>query len=58
MSNPYRYLNLNTAHWDWLTDHEHLMSDHESRDVDLEATLDDISLANELAKFDRSIDTK
>lgn len=59
MSNPYNIsLNLNRAHWDWLTDHEHQMADHESLDVDLDATLDDISLANELAKFDRSLNTK
>lgn len=42
-------LNLNTVHWDWLVDHEHQLSDHESSDVDLESTLDDISRANALA---------
>lgn len=58
MSNPYNVfnyqtsLNLNTAHWDWLTDHEHQMTDHESLDVDLDSAFDDISAANELAKFD------
>lgn len=55
MSNPYNVsLNLNTAHWDWLTDHEHQMTDHESLDVDLDSAFDDISAANELAKFDFS----
>jgi hypothetical protein len=56
MSNPYTFfpsqLNLNTAHWDWLTDHEHQMTDHESLDVDIDSAFDDISAANELAKYD------
>jgi len=43
-------LNLNTVHWDWLVDHEHQLSDHESSDVDLESTLEDISRANALAE--------
>lgn len=52
MSNPYNIrLNLNTAHWDWLVDHEHQMTEHESSDVDLESTLEDISRANELARL-------
>lgn len=50
MSNPYRItLNLNTAHWDWLTDHEQQLMDHESLDVDVDSAFDDISAANELA---------
>ncbi len=50
MSNPYRItLNLNTAHWDWLTYHEQQLVDHESLDVDLDSAFDDISAANELA---------
>lgn len=54
MSNPYNVtLNLNTAHWDWLTDHEHQMTDHESLDVDIESTLDDVGEANDLAKLIR-----
>ena len=57
MSNPYNVsLNLNTAHWEWLTDHEQELTSHESLDVDLDSTLDDISAANELAKFDLSND--
>lgn len=49
MSNPYMInlpLNLNTAHWDWLVDHEHQISDYESSDVDLDSMFDDISRAN------------
>jgi hypothetical protein len=57
MSNPYNVsLNLNTAHWEWLTDHEQELTSHESLDVDLDSTFDDISAANELAKFDLSND--
>lgn len=56
MSNPYNIsLNLNIAHWDWLTNHEQQISDHESLDVDLDSTLDDISAANELAKFHNQV---
>jgi hypothetical protein len=54
MSNPYNtMLNLNVVNWDWLNDHEQRMTDHESLDVDIESTLDDVSEATELAKLIR-----
>jgi hypothetical protein len=44
-------LNLNTAHWDWLVDHEHQISEHESSDMDIDSMYDDISRANDLARL-------
>ena len=32
---------LQHEHWDWLTNHEHQLMDHESQDVDLEAAFGD-----------------
>jgi|GEM_PF-7033105 len=41
-------LNFNTVNWDLFTDYEHQLTDHESSDVDLESTLEDISRTNDL----------
>ena len=36
-----KILNFKHEHWDWLTNHEHQLMDHESQDVDLEAAFGD-----------------
>ena len=36
-----KILNFKHEHWDWLTNHEHQLMNHESQDVDLEATFGD-----------------
>ena len=50
-SNPYTVLNLNTVHWDWLVDHEHQLTDHESSDVDIDTAFGDAEFASQLAKL-------
>ena len=34
-----KILNLKHEHWDWLTDHEHQLMNHESQDVDLNLSM-------------------
>ena len=34
-----KILNLKHDHWDWLTNHEHQLMDHESQDVDLNLSM-------------------
>lgn len=36
-----KILNLKHEHWDWLTDHEYQLMNHESQDVDLESAFGD-----------------
>jgi hypothetical protein len=47
--NSYRIpLNFESEHWDWLTNHESQIVEHDSHDVDLLTVLDSISTTNDI----------
>lgn len=53
--NSIRPLNLELDHWDWLTDHESQLKEHESSSQDLVSVLDIISCTNTINDVEEDI---
>lgn len=48
-------LNFESDHWDWLTDHESQLKEHESSSQDLVSVLDIISCTNTINDVEEDI---